>query len=61
MKLPAGWLETTKELGEGLGVLSHCGGPREWVVPLCGYSLTSYVPSVLEQGVFLSSTEVAKG
>ena len=61
MKLPAGLLETSKELEEGLRVLYQCGEPREWVVPLCACLLTSYVPSVLEQGVFLSSIEVAKG
>ena len=34
-KVPADWLEKRRELQEGPGVLAHCGGPREWNLPLC--------------------------
>lgn len=61
MKLPAGWIENSRELGERPRALSLCEGPREWGVPICDYSLTSHIPSILEQALFQSSTEVAEG
>lgn len=36
----AGLVEKSREMEEDPGILSHCGGTREWDIPLRGSLLT---------------------